>query len=421
MNIISFTRCKSTKSAPQAQLPASLFLRNNNGYSRAVAHLSHNPPIALGTVLFLCSYPRPLMPDVFQRSLLVPAEPPSAEKNLQPEGGQANEQADGVSAVRSQIQAEGEIDQCPDDGLRDIVREAHPAVKPQMAHLLSERPVLIQNDEGGHQHQGKRKLLPHVKSGSGRLLHNGVILHDEVFQRIERCKRYGRCNQCLHPYTEILLRRGEKLLPANVEPEQEQSGCLEEASGIDGPEQARLLPQRDVPPQEVAEVSGLGVCCHFGVHLPYFQVGQLVSRIHQAHDIVVPFDGLQQEDDSRHQNCLVTPVAGQEKDKAHHSEEQQHIAGGEKGGIQCGETHQKHHAPEEAIAEVLPLFLLVAALDVEGEAEQQGKDGVCLAGKKTENAVEHSLVQHIEPPRGTVGIYRKNEVFQIGSTDIVRG
>ena len=95
------------------------------------------------------------------------------------------------------------------------------------------------------------------------------------------------------------------------------------------------------------------------------------------------------------------------------SEEQQHIAGGEKGGIQCGETHQKHHAPEEAIAEVLPLFLLVAALDVEGEAEQQGKDGVCLASKKTENAVEHSLVQHIEPPRGTVGIYRKNEVFQI--------
>lgn len=131
------------------------------------------------------------MPDVFQRSLLVPAEPPSAEKNLQPEGGQANEQADGVSAVRSQIQAEGEIDQCPDDGLRDIVREAHPAVKPQMAYLLPERLMLIQNDEGGHQHQGQRKLLPHVKSGSGRLLHNGVILHDEVFQRIERCKRYG--------------------------------------------------------------------------------------------------------------------------------------------------------------------------------------------------------------------------------------
>ena len=93
-----------------------------------------------------------------------------------------------------------------DNGLRDIVCKAHLAVKPQIAYRMAELPVLVQDNEGSDKYQCESEFLTHVKSCSGRLLHNGVILHDKVFQRVQRRKRYGSYNQGLHPYTEVALR-----------------------------------------------------------------------------------------------------------------------------------------------------------------------------------------------------------------------
>ena len=64
------------------------------------------------------------MPDVLQRPLLVFAKPPFAEKNLQEECEQTDQQADRISAIRSKVQPEWEIDYSSDNGLCDVVRQA---------------------------------------------------------------------------------------------------------------------------------------------------------------------------------------------------------------------------------------------------------------------------------------------------------
>lgn len=93
------------------------------------------------------------------------AKPPFTEKNLQKECEQTDQQADGISAIWSKVQPEWEIDSCSDNGLCDVVRQAHLAIKPQIAHQFAECPILIQNDEGCDKHQCKGKFLPHVESG----------------------------------------------------------------------------------------------------------------------------------------------------------------------------------------------------------------------------------------------------------------
>lgn len=49
------------------------------------------------------AYPGPLVPEVFQGTLLVFAEPPFAELHLQQEGEYADEQAHGVAAVGGEV------------------------------------------------------------------------------------------------------------------------------------------------------------------------------------------------------------------------------------------------------------------------------------------------------------------------------
>ena len=66
---------------------------------------------------FVSAYPGPFMPEIFQRSLFVTREPPPAEPDLQQECAKTDQQARRISAIRSQIQAEREIDERPDDRL----------------------------------------------------------------------------------------------------------------------------------------------------------------------------------------------------------------------------------------------------------------------------------------------------------------
>ena len=68
------------------------------------------------------------MPDILQWSLPVPAEPPFAKGELERESAQSYQQADRVAAVRGKVEPEGEIDGGTDDGLRDVVCQAHPPI-----------------------------------------------------------------------------------------------------------------------------------------------------------------------------------------------------------------------------------------------------------------------------------------------------
>ena len=120
-----------------------------------------------------------------------------------------------------------------------------------------------------------------------------------------------------------------------------------------------------------------------------------MGRIEKMGQIMVPFHGLQQEQDCRYQKRLVAPVACEEQHQTDHDKQQQHIACREKSRIERGKTGQQEQAPQKAIAEILSLLLLVMSLNMEGKAEQQGEYGVCLSGKKGKDTVENALIQRL--------------------------
>lgn len=195
------------------------------------------------------------MPDAFQRALLISGQPPFAELHLQQESGEPNQQADRISAIRSQIKTYREIDERSYDGLGDIVRQAHFAIETQASDGVAELFVLVEKYERGYQDECKGKFLPHIEHCACRLLYDGIVLHDKFLQRVQRSKCDGSHNQCFRPEAEILLGRNEKLFTPDVEAQEEQSRRLEETSGIHRPQQTCLLSQRDVAHEEFPPVS----------------------------------------------------------------------------------------------------------------------------------------------------------------------
>lgn len=94
---------------------------------------------------------------------------------------------------------------------------------------------------------------------------------------------------------QILFGSGKQLFPADIETEQKQSGRLEETPRIDRPKQTGLLPQRYIAPDEVANVSGFRIFSHLRIHLADFQIRQLMRRIYQTGNVVIPFYRLQKK------------------------------------------------------------------------------------------------------------------------------
>ena len=116
-----------------------------------------------------------------------------------------------------------------------------------------------------------------------------------------------------------------------------------------------------------------------------------------------PFSRLEQEEHRRSEHSAVAKVACEKQHDAHHGEKQQHVASREECRIERGEARQQHQPPQEPVAEVSAPLPRVVHLQVEGEAEQQGESGVCLARKESEDRAEHPIVKRTEPPRPASG------------------
>lgn len=97
---------------------------------------------------YLLTYPRPLVPKSFKRTLLVTGEPPFAEGQLGKEHEDAYQQADRVTQIGCQVEAEGEIDQHTKDGLCHVVGKAHAAIGAQGRDTAPEILALIEQNEG---------------------------------------------------------------------------------------------------------------------------------------------------------------------------------------------------------------------------------------------------------------------------------
>ena len=207
------------------------------------------------------------------------------------------------------------------------------------------------------------------------------------------------------------------LLAAKVEAQQEQTCGLAEAPRIDSPQQTGFLAKPDVGGNETGKVAGLGHLCHRGIHGVDPEVGQTVGRIDEPSHIMPPLHWLKQEEHRCHEYAAVAPVAHNEKHYAHNGKEQEHIAGREEGGVERGETGQQHQASQEAVAKVEPPPPCIAALQIEGETEQEGENGIGLARKKRKHHTEHPAIESIEPSGATLGIYGKDEMLEIMNHD----
>ena len=90
------------------------------------------------------------MPKAFQWPLLVTIKPPLAEHHLSEEYHEAYKQADGITAIRSEIQSKREIDDGANDGLRYIVGQTHATIETEIGNSFLKTLVLIKQHKRGH-------------------------------------------------------------------------------------------------------------------------------------------------------------------------------------------------------------------------------------------------------------------------------
>ena len=75
------------------------------------------------------AYPREAVPNGFQGTAFEVAEPPMCECQLEQEEGDANQEAQRGAAIEVHLQSVSVINETSDNGLGDIVGQAHLAVR----------------------------------------------------------------------------------------------------------------------------------------------------------------------------------------------------------------------------------------------------------------------------------------------------
>lgn len=177
------------------------------------------------------------VPKAFKRTLFVSFQPAFAESDLQQEDRHPDTEAECISAIRRQGEAERKIDQCSGHRLGDIIRQTHFPVETQVGHFPAETFPGIQKDEGGDQYGGKSEFLPHVDRYAGRLpdYFAGGAGRNFHFELIERSEKNACNNQGFYPKAGMAFRRDKKLPASDQQAQQEQTGSLDIASGPDGP------------------------------------------------------------------------------------------------------------------------------------------------------------------------------------------
>ena len=114
-------------------------------------------------------------------------------------------------------------------------------------------------------------------------------------QGLERHEGNGPDDQRPHPEARIVRRIREKPSTAEQQTQQEKARRLAVPSGIDGPQQTRLLPERDVPGDELPEIPGFRIGRNLAVHGSDAQIGRSETRVGQRTEAMVPFDGLHEK------------------------------------------------------------------------------------------------------------------------------
>lgn len=126
-------------------------------------------------------------------------KPPTAKGDLQHEDYDAYQQAHGITAIGRQVKSERKINEGTDNGLRDVVRQAHASVEAEVGDGLAKARRLVKPEEGSDEHGGEGQFLPHVESGPGGLLDERFALHQFFVPSIKGRKEHGAQDEYPHP------------------------------------------------------------------------------------------------------------------------------------------------------------------------------------------------------------------------------
>ena len=124
------------------------------------------------------AYPREAMPNGFQRTAFEVSEPPMRECQLEQEEGDANQEAQRGAAIEVHLQPVSVINETSDNGLGDIVGQAHLAVRHQyLLHFPFIDP--IENEERADHYEHESQVVPRVPNGqmvSIEAFRNGFLI-----------------------------------------------------------------------------------------------------------------------------------------------------------------------------------------------------------------------------------------------------
>lgn len=110
-------------------------------------------------LLMFLAYPREAVPNGFQRTAFEVSEPPMRECQLEQEEGDANQEAQRGAAIEVHLQPVSVINETSDNGLGDIVGQAHLAVRHQyLLHFPFIDP--IENEERADHYEHESQVVP---------------------------------------------------------------------------------------------------------------------------------------------------------------------------------------------------------------------------------------------------------------------
>src|SRR5690554_5035825 len=120
-----------------------------------------------------------------------------------------------------------------------------------------------------------------------------------------------------------------------------------------------------------------------------------MGRIDARQHIMGPLNRLKHQDDDQCQDSSIRPVSTDKENKGNVNKQHQDVASRKEGRVEDGKEGKQEHPPQKAVSEILPFFLLVGMLYVEGKSEKHGKDGIRFSAEQGENGLHGELIEQI--------------------------
>ena len=341
-----------------------------------------------------CACPRGVVPQLLERPALVAAQPKAAERILQQDEYNAQNEAHGMAADGVKPQAPVVEDEAADDGLPDIVAQAHLAVRQKPRKQAARTGAVVGQRECAYIEKHHREVLPHVEHDGERSLRTlrSEELRHCIAQRTEHGEGRQRPHQRATPHRRVAPLVIEHAPPPEPKAEQEEEERLRETPVFQSPSEVYGQAVAQSRPGNVEPAAALLGREYGDEQVVRAEVERLQAGVYEAAHEIKQLHRLQGQQQSKSQNNAVARPHERQHKQAAHGVDRKNVAV-EKQKVEQTEAEEQHHAPREARTEVEAALRLVVVLYEQRQPEQHCEYGVHLVGEHKERNVPHGLVK----------------------------